>query len=232
MISFVIYILTQVFQLILEQYIRNEIVNIILIIVFIFQTIIIYKLYIKTESSNILSGNNMIKLFVSLAIVVSISFTKMGLLRFFYPELFVQKMTFINLGAIFATIVFYPIYEELITRGIILNKLKKKFSFSIANIIQAIIFGILHFNIYMMLFFVLFGLILGIIKKYLNIYYCIIIHVLYNMCVVLLGTQIVNLPSIPDYMFLIIGLVFLIVTFFVALNINNFIGKRFDLGNK
>lgn len=198
-----------------------------MITIFIFQTIIIHKLFIKTEPSIIWSGNNTIKVLISLAIVGSFLLAEIGFLRFFSPDLFNTKMTFNNLGAFFSATAFFPVYEELITRGMILNALNKRFSFPIANLLQAIIFSILHFSLHMILLYLAFGLILGIVKKNVNIYYCILIHVLINMCVFLLSTQIVNLhlPNIPDYFFLIIGFIFLIVTLYVTLNINKFIGK-------
>lgn len=225
--SFLIYILTQILYIILEQYIKFKIANVILITIFILQTIILHKLFIKTQPSNIRSGNFTIKLYISLAIVGSFLLAEIGFLRFISPGLFNTKMTFNNLGSLFFATIFFPIYEELITRGMILNMLNKRFSFPVANVFQAIIFSILHFSLHMILLYFVFGLILGIVKKNLNIYYCILIHVLINMCVFLLSTQIVNLhlPNIPDYFFLIIGFIFLIVTLYVTLNINKFIDK-------
>lgn len=61
--------------------------------------------------------------------------------------------------------VLVPFYEEIIFRGIILSSTEKKLGFKWANVIQAVLFGIVHFNLGLFLFYFSFGLITGYAVK-------------------------------------------------------------------
>jgi len=61
--------------------------------------------------------------------------------------------------------IFAPFYEEIIFRGIILNSTSKHIGFIPANILQATLFGIIHFNFALFPFYFIFGLITGYIAK-------------------------------------------------------------------
>lgn len=56
-----------------------------------------------------------------------------------------------------------PVAEELIFRGVILNRLKPAFSFWTANAIQAALFGIFHMNIIQGLYAFALGMLLGMV---------------------------------------------------------------------
>lgn len=86
---------------------------------------------------------------------------------------------------IVSAVIFAPISEELLFRGILLNQLNRKYSFLVANMIQAIIFGVLHFDIYAFIFLTFFAFIMGIVYKEFNIYCCMLMHSLNNLLVVL-----------------------------------------------
>ncbi|MEM7084987.1 MAG: CPBP family glutamic-type intramembrane protease [Bacteroidota bacterium] len=61
--------------------------------------------------------------------------------------------------------VFAPFYEETIFRGIILNGASKHIGFIPANLLQAALFGIIHFNFALFPFYFIFGLVTGYLAK-------------------------------------------------------------------
>jgi len=54
-----------------------------------------------------------------------------------------------------------PIYEEIIFRGVILGAVEKKVGFMVANVLQAALFALIHFDFKLFVFFFFFGLVLG-----------------------------------------------------------------------
>lgn len=58
-----------------------------------------------------------------------------------------------------------PFYEEIIFRGIILTAAEKHVGFKIANVIQAAMFALIHFNLSLFIFYFVFGLITGYFVK-------------------------------------------------------------------
>jgi CAAX protease family protein len=65
----------------------------------------------------------------------------------------------------FLICLFVPLYEEIIFRGVILDSAKKYTNFGAANIIQALFFSILHFNLFLIPVYFLFGIITGLMRK-------------------------------------------------------------------
>lgn len=103
-------------------------------------------------------------------------------------------------------VVFAPLCEELIFRGVTMNLFKLALPFWAANLFQAIMFGIYHMNWIQGIYAFVLGLILGYVcEKCGKIYYSILLHALFNFW----GTVISGfLPDeIPDifaiFMFLI-----------------------------
>ncbi len=64
--------------------------------------------------------------------------------------------------------IFAPFYEEIIFRGIILNSVSKKIGFKSANVFQAILFALIHFNLPLFLFYFTFGIVTGVLSKRTN----------------------------------------------------------------
>ena len=64
--------------------------------------------------------------------------------------------------------VLVPFYEEIIFRGIILSSTEKHLGFKWANVIQAILFGLVHYNLGLFIFYFIFGLITGYAVKRTN----------------------------------------------------------------
>ena len=77
-------------------------------------------------------------------------------------------------------LVFYPIGEELLLRGLILQFLKKKTKY--ANLIQAVIFGILHLNPIKFIYTTISGIFFGNIRLRPNpIWWIILLHSTFNL---------------------------------------------------
>lgn len=113
-----------------------------------------------------------------------------GLEQYLLPDLvksYVEMMDSVGVGVdiwmIVATVLLAPIGEELLCRGIILfyaNKAVPKFW--IANILQALMFGIMHFNWVQGIYAFVIGLFLGYLKKrYKSILPCMLLHFMVNL---------------------------------------------------
>lgn len=75
-----------------------------------------------------------------------------------------------------------PISEELIFRGVALRIAKRAFPFRIANIIQALFFGIFHQNMLQGCYTFVIGLVLGYVcEKGGTIYHAVFFHFLFNL---------------------------------------------------
>ena len=77
-------------------------------------------------------------------------------------------------------LVFYPIGAELLLRGLILQFLKKKTKY--ANLIQAVIFGILHLNPIKIIYTTISGIFFGNVRLRPNpIWWIILLHSTFNL---------------------------------------------------
>ena len=77
-------------------------------------------------------------------------------------------------------LVFYPVGEELLLRGLILQFLKKKTKY--ANLIQAVIFGILHLNPIKIIYTTISGIFFGNVRLRPNpIWWIILLHSTFNL---------------------------------------------------
>lgn len=99
-----------------------------------------------------------------------------------------------------------PINEELIFRGVTMRLARQALPFWLANILQAILFGVLHANWLQGCYAAALGLLLGFVcEKGGSIYYSILMHMLFNFW----GTVLANLLSgVEDT--LLVGVIMLI----------------------
>ncbi|WP_072525788.1 CPBP family intramembrane glutamic endopeptidase [Clostridium sp. Marseille-P3244] len=106
-----------------------------------------------------------------------------------------------------STLILPPLVEEIVFRGLILKYLERAGAcFIVANLIQALLFGIFHMNIVQGIYTCLLGFLLGYMAyRYDSILAPMITHALFN----LFGTLIVDLENrfLPDFA---IGLLVLI----------------------
>ncbi|MCC8141240.1 MAG: CPBP family intramembrane metalloprotease [Lachnospiraceae bacterium] len=80
------------------------------------------------------------------------------------------------------TVILSPILEELVFRGLTLRYARRAFPFWIANIWQALLFGLVHMNLVQGIYAFIIGMILGYIcYKGGGIRYTILIHIIFNL---------------------------------------------------
>lgn len=88
-----------------------------------------------------------------------------------------------------STVILAPLSEELVCRGVILRLAGKVSSkFWVANIIQALAFGILHGNVVQGIYAFGLGLVLGALyEKFKNIWLCMLLHAAMNASTMLIA---------------------------------------------
>lgn len=87
----------------------------------------------------------------------------------------------LTLGMFLYSVIFAPLSEELIFRGVTMRQAKKAFPFWAANLMQAALFGVFHMNMIQGIYAFCLGLILGYIcERGGSIYHSILLHMLFN----------------------------------------------------
>lgn len=95
------------------------------------------------------------------------------------------------------TAVIVPIYEEIIFRGVILSSVEKYVGFNGANVIQAILFALIHDNLSLFPFFFVFALITGYwVKKSGGLLTGIFFHGIHNFTIVVALYYLTKMTSI------------------------------------
>ena len=125
-----------------------------------------------------------------------------------------------------ATLILPPIVEEVIFRGLILQYLGKAgASFIVANLIQAVLFGIFHMNLVQGIYTALLGFLLGYLAyRYDSIFVPMILHAIYN----LFGTVLVDLENmfLPDVLLVVIILISVPLLIVTLLMIHFGVGEK------
>lgn len=104
----------------------------------------------------------------------------------------------LTLGMFFYSVLFAPISEELIFRGVTMRQARKIFPFWVANLLQALCFGIFHMNMIQGIYAFCLGLILGYVcERGGSIYHSILLHMLFNFW----GTVISEFIPMSDTVF-------------------------------
>ena len=111
-------------------------------------------------------------------------------------------------------VVLIPIFEEILFRGVIFNHLKENYKIGIAVILQALLFGIAHGNIFQGLYAFTVGIFLALIYMYCNsMYGNIIFHMIFN----LFGTVIISmLQSMNDLIYYTVSITFIVLSLFAS----------------
>jgi membrane protease YdiL (CAAX protease family) len=90
-----------------------------------------------------------------------------------------------------------PVAEELIFRGVILDRLKPAFSFWTANVIQAALFGIFHMNVIQGLYAFALGILLGMVVQVTGtIFASMIMHITFNSTSIGLSLLEIHAPEV------------------------------------
>lgn len=124
-------------------------------------------------------------------------------------------------------LVFYPIGEELLLRGLILQFLKKKTKY--ANLIQAIIFGILHLNPIKFIYTTISGIFFGNVRLRPNpIWWIILLHSTFNLVSIFLYKpfmiiveRIFHLQNIPIITLIIVFIPPLFIFYYTLKQLKN-----------
>lgn len=83
---------------------------------------------------------------------------------------------------VFSVVVFGPLVEEILFRGMIFGKLRRAFSFWPSAVISAVLFGVFHLNLVQGIYAGVFGLALAyIFEKTETLWGCYLLHALFNM---------------------------------------------------
>lgn len=121
---------------------------------------------------------------------ILINFVYSGV-ELFHPEWFttykklMDQTNFSTIGAALMTIYAIfgaPIHEELVFRGVTLHYAKKAMPFWLANLLQALLFGVMHLNIIQGTYAFVAGLLLGYVYQHTkSLRVSIIFHMLFNL---------------------------------------------------
>lgn len=116
------------------------------------------------------------------------------LIQGFEQQMETAGLNRLTLGSALATIVLAPVGEELLCRGIIFRlagSLSK--NFWTANCIQALSFGILHFNLVQGVYAFLLGLVLGMLcRRFDSLYASMLAHLVINASAMILVPVVLN----------------------------------------
>lgn len=125
-----------------------------------------------------------------------------------------------------STLILPPLTEETIFRGLILRYLRRAGAcFFVANLIQAILFGIFHMNLVQGIYTAIFGFILGCFaKRYQTLAAPMLLHALFN----LFGTALVDMENafLPDSVLTALVLLSIPLTIFAFLMIFFRVGEK------
>ena len=109
----------------------------------------------------------------------------------------------------FTVVILAPLSEELVFRGVIMKKARAHFPFLVANLLQATLFSLFHFNIVQGAYAFLGGLIMGYVAyKYRSIKASILLHLVFN------GLSFLLIEPTVEYImvvYILIGLVLIAI---------------------
>jgi len=128
--------------------------------------------------------------FIFFNFILSSLFSFIDILRFFssYEELIEALAAGSFLVQILAVGIVAPVVEEVLYRGIILNRLLQWIPKWVAVLISSALFGLMHFNLFQGLYAFATGIVVAVVYlRYRNLWIPIIGHVVFNMTSVVVG---------------------------------------------
>ena len=120
-----------------------------------------------------------------------------------------------TIAGLICVIIFIPIFEEILFRGLIFIELKKTANIVISIILQALIFGVFHGNLLQGIYTFALGIILSILYIWLDsIWAPIICHITYNLMGTLVFPILIYVSGKYSFVYAILGLVTLLYGLF------------------
>lgn len=135
-----------------------------------------------------LSFVGLVLMAVGMQLLINFAYSGLELIKPEWFEVYNQLMNMTNYGTIGGIIMIVyavvgaPIHEELVFRGVTLHYAQKAMPFFIANILQALLFGIMHMNLIQGTYAFVAGLVLGYIyHKTKSLRASILFHFFFNL---------------------------------------------------
>jgi len=166
---------------------------------------------------------NMILLAIGLQVGISIVLNMVASIKPEWFKSYNDLIELLGMGnsviSVLLIVFIAPIAEELIFRGVILEKSKKVMPIAAANVLQAILFGIYHMNMIQGTYAFVIGMFFGMVAiKFNSLLASIILHMLINLSGILLNMILPEKAlSMPEVM---IGSMILSIVIIVFSSIN------------
>lgn len=143
---------------------------------------------------------------LSVTVLVSLSSAVFPNLVEDYSDMMNDFNSYNGFALVLYSSILAPITEELIFRGVTLNHFQKAVPFWLANILQALLFGIMHMNWIQGVYAFIMGMIFGLFyKRFNSLYVTILLHMAINSS----GYIISVMSALPD----MLSIVFIITAF-------------------
>lgn len=123
-----------------------------------------------------------------------------------------MEATMTSMIGIIAVLICAPIFEEIMFRGIILNELREDYKIVPSIIIQAVLFGIYHLNLFQGIYAGILGLLLGyIFIKTKTILSSITGHITFNICGTFVFPVLLEFTSKFWIIYFIVGTILMLI---------------------
>lgn len=126
----------------------------------------------------------------------------------------------VTLVSVLATVIMAPLVEELMFRGVTVKLLEKAGAkFWLANIIQAVLFGVYHMNLVQGIYAAVLGLVLGYLgRRYKSLWAPMLMHLVFNGSSILISLFSEYLPEgiVTFIVFTIVGVICMVGAFLLA----------------
>ncbi|AJA47579.1 CAAX amino protease family protein [Clostridium pasteurianum DSM 525 = ATCC 6013] len=190
-------------------------------------SLIIYFFILRNKENNVFKRYNFKNIGIKnimLIIVICISFSMIlsGIVEYvikFFPSYNeTSKMISMSMNSILgilAVLLFAPIFEEILFRGMVLGEIKNKVNITAAIIIQGVLFGIYHMNLFQSIYAGVLGILLGFIcVKAGSIVGSIIAHITFNICGSTVLPYLVELSGKFAFLYIIAGVLIFIISLY------------------
>ncbi|WP_010238089.1 CPBP family intramembrane glutamic endopeptidase [Clostridium arbusti] len=196
-------------------------------------SLIIYFFMLRKKQKNIFQMCNFRNIGVKnvlfiLVICVSFSALLSGVVEYvikFFPS-YNETSKMINMSmtsilGILAVLIFAPIFEEILFRGMILSEIRNNINIIAAVIIQGILFGLYHMDKFQSIYTAILGILLGLLcVKTKSVVGSIIAHITFNICGTLLFPYLVGVSGKFAFLYIIAGAIIFVISIFSFIRFN------------